>query len=522
MPKPKCESSATVYSDPRINLMKVQLGSLLELIEFEKDGRTVKVDGFRLKRLKDWTLPLNVSCLESLGSPSTYCNLDCVFCYEKGNPKRKTGWSVKSPLLSVNETRARLRNYSRQEGRVLAPIAAAVREPFLNRDYLKILKMVRVKMPQDYFYLISNGSFLTEENVAKLAKLMPLEILVSLNTANPKLRAKFMRDPNPEVAIKGIPLLRRYKVPFVGGIVAWPEFTIDDLENTIRFLDANEALKIKIHLAGRTRYFPLKKNIDFELHYEEVINLVKKLRKQIRTPIVFSMELYAENDSVPQVLGTIRNSPAEKSGIRPEDVIVKIGSRLVSTQYEARFHLKRLRGSAIELQICRDGNILHLIVNPSTKFKYPFNKSVYANHPFSGVVVAEGLNPLDLRKIEKIVGDSGAKKVLVLSSKVMKPLFEEQLCKFYDIGDCKFFIEVPEHRFWGGNIMVGDLYVVSDFVRHIDSFIEREGLKPDIVIIPSTPFSLWGHDLNGTHFSDIERLTGAKVELLRTARIMGE
>jgi wyosine [tRNA(Phe)-imidazoG37] synthetase (radical SAM superfamily) len=508
-----------IHADPRIHLIQTLLESILELVELERNGKPVMVDGFRLKNSRDWTIPLSISCLESLGSPSTYCNLNCVFCYELGNPPQMA-YSPKRPFLTVNEAEARLLYYSQKEGRCMPPPIAVVREPFMNPQYLEILRRVRRRSPEEYFYLMTNGSFLTEDVVVELIPLQPIEIIVSLNTANPELRRRLMRDQHPEVAINGISLLRKYAIPFVGGLVAWPEFPIDDFEETIRFLDAHDALMVKIHLGGYTRYFSIKKGLDVEEYWKQTICLVKKLRKELSTPIVFSMELYVENESTPRVLGTLKNSPACKAGVRPGDIITRVGSHAVSTQFEARFYLDRLNSSLIELEVLRESNRIKLTIEPPTEFLFPFTRAVYDSSRFSGIVIAQGLNLLDLRRLEKIINDSNASRVLLLSSALLKPLCEELLYRFYDMGNLELFIEAPEHRFWGGNILVGDLYMVSDFVEHIKGFIKAKDFKPDLVVIPSTPFSPWGSDLTGVHYSEIERLTETKVELLRAERIM--
>ena len=509
-----------IFSDPRINLIKAHLESILELIELERDGQPVRVDGFHLKDLRDWTIPLPVPCLESLGSPSTYCNLKCVFCYENGNPPNEMIFSIKRPFLGVDEARARIKNYSSEESKCVAPRVAEVMEPFLNPQYLQILRMVRQKAPEEYFQLITNGSFLTEDTVAELAHLQPLEVLVSLNTANPGLRTRLMGDPHPEVAIRGISLLREYEIPFIGGLVAWPEFPINDVEETIRFFDEHHALAIKVHLGGYSRYFPLKKDLNFKRYWEQVIHLARKLREELRTPIVFSMELYVQDDSTPRVIGTIANSPAEKVGLKPGDVITGVGSHAVSTQFTARFYLERLKGSLMDLEIQRGKDTMKLAIKPPSEFRYPFTKVVYENSSLSGVMIAQGLNLLDLKRLERVIGDCGAARILLLSSRIMRPIVEEQLRGLNNLDDLELYIEVPEHRFWGGNIIVGDLYVVSDFVGCIQDFIKTKAFTPDLVVVPSTAFSLWGHDLRGVHYTEIERLTGARVELLRVDRIM--
>ncbi len=64
--------------------------------------------------------------------------------------------------------------------------------------------------------------------------------------------------------------------------------------------------------------------------------------------------------------------------------------------------------------------------------------------------------------------------------------------------------------------------VVQDFIDYIKEYIKiNKGIKPDLVVIPSSPFNLseWGRDLTGRVYLDIEKETGMPVELLGCATI---
>ncbi len=62
---------------------------------------------------------------------------------------------------------------------------------------------------------------------------------------------------------------------------------------------------------------------------------------------------------------------------------------------------------------------------------------------------------------------------------------------------------------------MGDLLVVQDFIDFIQEYL-KEGERPDLVVIPSSPFHLngWGRDLTGRVYLDIERETQIPVALL--------
>ncbi len=62
---------------------------------------------------------------------------------------------------------------------------------------------------------------------------------------------------------------------------------------------------------------------------------------------------------------------------------------------------------------------------------------------------------------------------------------------------------------------MGDLLVVQDFIEAIGDHL-RKNPPPDLVVIPSSPFSLgqWRRDLEGRVFTEIERSAGVPVALL--------
>ena len=63
---------------------------------------------------------------------------------------------------------------------------------------------------------------------------------------------------------------------------------------------------------------------------------------------------------------------------------------------------------------------------------------------------------------------------------------------------------------------MGDLMVVQDFIDCIKKYLEQYNKRPDLIVIPSSPFNLgqWRRDLTGRVYLDIEREVGIPVELL--------
>lgn len=127
-----------------------------------------------------------------------------------------------------------------------------------------------------------------------------------------------------------------------------------------------------------------------------------------------------------------------------------------------------------------------------------------------------GLRMSYIEDLRKIIEGYRARRVLFLSSELIRPTFEQCLAESHLFGVGQLDIEVPKNNFFGGNIFMGDLLVVQDFIDCIKDYLIQKEYQPDLIIIPSSPFNLsrWGRDITGRVYLDIERETGIPVELL--------
>ena len=113
---PSPSLGSTVIYEPRIELIKRQLESLLSVIELEVNGAPVQVDGFRLKNPSDWLVSSSTDPSEILEYAASRCNCDCVMCYNKGNPPSLALRSDKRTATDeFNEIKARLDYFSPSE-----------------------------------------------------------------------------------------------------------------------------------------------------------------------------------------------------------------------------------------------------------------------------------------------------------------------------------------------------------------------------------------------------------------------
>ncbi|MGB9721993.1 MAG: radical SAM protein [bacterium] len=504
-------------------MIKRQIESLFTVLTIEsRKKELIEPKGFRLK-LNKWKTSGKTTLLANLGSFTSHCNCHCKVCYLKGSPL----W--KSYILTEEKAMTRIKYYSPREQKGLFNETYEYGEPFLNPSLLKILRMARLKSPNEVFYpIITNGTFLNETTVRALTKLQPLILDVSLNSIIPETRKKLMGGLNHEAAINSVGLLKKYKIPYRGTIIAWPEIPLSEIEATIKYLDENDAQVIAIYPPGYTRFnksnYTLKQ---MDNHWRKLMDFYHSIRKVVETPIIFSPSSYWNKDIRAVIDGVIRNSPAHRLGIKAGDIILEINDTPVYSKEVARIELIRPQNShgfyRRKIRVLRNNkNIFTFEIEEFSQKQYdafPYKPSGFypdPTFPF-GIFLVETLHLSYFKKIKEIIELYKPKSVVLFVSKVMKPqvdLILEHVKTNEVFGNVRVKFKLMKNLYWGGNIMLGDLMMVDDFIELIETDPEIQLNPPDLIIIPSSFLIKWGRDYTGRCFTEIERKTGIKIILL--------
>jgi len=506
--------------------MQRVLEHLLHYFVLTYGGKVVEVDGFRLKHIDQWRASRPQNLFDNLGSLSGYCNLKCKCCYDRGG-----ALPLERSILSLSEARARVRHYNHETATGIITPVNHYAEPFCNPNLVEILRMVRQKSPNEEFLLYTNGSLLTQEMVRQLSKLKPVNLGVSLNSANPQIRRELMGDPHPERSIEAIKWLHEHRLRFGGSLIAWPSIPLDDIANTIFYLDQWRSISIVIHLPGYTRYFPEEMQFDTEAVWRRVVDLVKQLRSQVKTPLIFSIGPYATPTITPIVEGVYRNSPAERAGLQIGDRILSVDGKEVVTKLQTLQLLSPFEQKSkepIRLTFQKEGEVYETALSYDCEIGddwYPFKPAGYDLPPVaSGIHLSQDFLVDYLITLLRLQRQKNARSVLLFSTPFIKPLLLQVLeakskikaaLEGFDLR-----IEIAPNRFWGGNVCLGDLNVVQDFIDHLNNkVLADKDYKPDLIIIPSS-FTLGkGFDLVGISYLEIERQLGIPVEMLSCHKI---
>lgn len=521
------EIKAALFYEPRIALIKKWLENILALVELEKDGEVIAVDAFRLKQLEHWTVPSEGDPAEVFEHAATRCNCNCVFCYNRGNPPQL---ALKSPPLSAKEELAalktRIKYFNPRAKRSLFLNLGSCGEVLCHPYILEILALLRLKTNQ-VFRINTNGSTLTSTMISALAQLKPVFLDISLNSVSPRRRAKLMQDKCPQVAIESLPLLKARGIPYAIVIVPWPidseEEMLADLEKTILYAEQHAAHHVQVSLPGYTKYFSAQEIFNREKIWTKVVNQVRELRAGLNCPLVIMPGMYEENlyaviKNQPEVIGVVQNSPTALGGFKKGDIIRSINNISVHNRPQARELLSFIHQSEIQtvnVAVERNKGIMEIKLDLS-QHTYPYYE--YTDAHLGLIFLGTGFRTGYLEKLREIIKLHQAKEVLFFTSFLVKPTLEQYLkdSPFFGNKEFNLTLEVPANNFFGANIFMGDLLVVEDFIYGIRQYLSKNNRKPDLVIIPSSPFNLsqWGRDLTGRVYLDIERETGIPVEIL--------
>jgi hypothetical protein len=529
----RCASlAAYARNDPRFEVIHNGLRRALRMGRFGRNGRVLDVDGFRLRNLAQWAKHHVSTLSEYVGAISSYCNCDCEFCFQKGS--RGAGIALGRTQLSLMEVDTRLRYYSADQGTGL-PLAHCVSlEPFANPHCLDIWERLRQADPTEFLDFVTNGACLTEEVVARLAQLRPLFVSVSLNAATADLRRQSMRDGKPngaETALASPALLRKYDIPFLGSYVPWPCRPLSDMEEFLRLLDRYDAASARIFLPSWTRFTWEEPPFDTWEYWAEAVEVVRRLRREVAIPIHVKPNMYELHTMRPVVQGTIKHSPAAESGIKYGDLIVAVEGEPVVTRPEvarwltARFSDPDIR--ATKLTILRDEKQVDLeLLHPEDieALRYPYRYMAQRGtlRTWAGLLGFHLTDCFELGsfvRLKEVVEEYAGRRVLFFFSHLAEPLLAEGIAVLGGpaefAGSTELHLERLWPESWGGNVMLGDLWTVQDVIEGAREWIDRHGLRPDVVIVPSTFLGRGGRDLVGRCYLEFERALDIELRLLR-------
>jgi hypothetical protein len=510
--------------EPRIACMARELQRILSFVDLESDGTPVQIDGFRLRDLSQWQNHVAASALSALRPISGVCNSRCEFCFEYGLP-----FAREASLMPLGEATTRLKYYSPDTARCLFPSNRPEMETFVHPQALDIIEMARVHDPGVVYWITTNGSYLDEGTVARLSLLKPLVIKLSLNVADPALHRRLMGlGERTEIALQAPRLLRDYRIPFVGGIVAWPTLPPGAIEETVDYLAGFLAYAIRVRLPLVHKWVRVQPDCDLQAHWDHVVDLGRRLREKCQVPLIVEPPIYSMNAIVPEVDGVIVNSPAHQAGVRAGDIVRSINGQAVRTRTESAALLmkSRLNCGPVDLTLGRAGEEVHYrLADPSGAVDtYPYDASAFYRGQSLGILHLQDFRLEYARNVLEVIESYGARNVLLFSSPIVAPLFQALVDGIPEYAErlqrVAIHLATINENTLGGNFNLTDSRFVEDYAQSIRNRLDQ-GLSVDLVLIPDAFGSPWHTDLTGASVSELEMEFGVPVEVINWHLVYG-
>jgi len=391
-------------------------------------------------------------------------------------------------------------------------------ETFLNPRALEILEMARQRDRQQLFRITTNGSFLDEATVERLARLKPLLLKLSLNVSDETLHRQLVGlGGRTKTALAAPQLLRIHGIPFVGGIVAWPTLPLSAIEETVRYLEEHEAWAIRIRLPLVHKWQREQPDCDWDQHWSRVAEFARTIR--CRVPLYVEPAVYTTTSIVPLVDGVVLHSPADRAGVRTGDVVETINGKDILTRNESHASLQRCHESAstVEIQVDRDGRKLKFQLVPQEEVSYPYDPNLPYRGQAYGIFHIVDFQLGHLLEVFDRIRCYGAKKTLLFSSPLVAPVFNmltEKIPEFAEVRkNVTLYVDTLPDTELGGNFALLEGRFVDDFARAIRRRLETDA-DIDLILIPNAFGSAWGTDLCGESYSRLVLEFGIPVELI--------
>lgn len=515
------ENRLDIY-EPRLTYIRKLLQSLLSVVELEYNEEPLHISGFHLKRPSQWLRP-GGGASDLLAQTATCCNLRCRFCYNLGSPPAFQ--SIPRPAEEeFQEVLTRIACYVPGPKLGIFPTVGSPCEMLTHPHILEILAALRGKT-NEVFRIPTNGSKLTPEMIQDLARFQPLFVDISLNSSSAVRRQWLMGDPHPETALNAPAVLQTARIPYSVVIVPWPfpsvEEMVEDLGRTVAFSDRFDPAFIQISLPGYSERFSKETIFDREEVWNIIKDQIQHLRTKTKCPLILRpglFEEYLEPEAVdaPRIIGVVENSPAALAGLAIGDRLIAVNGLPTKTRPQALALLGMIQSSGLEwvsVMVDRTGGPTDLSLELNA-YSYPFDPGII---PYAGCVFPSSGIPQEwMERLRSLIFMAKAREVLILTSTLVRPTLEKRVRETSFPSEIKFHLRVPPNRYLGGNIFMGDLLTVGDFIEAVKDFLKEGPLIPDLIVIPSSPFHLsgWGRDLTGRVYKDIERVTGIPVGLI--------
>jgi pyruvate-formate lyase-activating enzyme len=407
---------------------------------------------------------------------TSHCGLSCLFCSHRYNPPGVRAVFLGELGLEVVEELLDMLDLNRKIIIGESATRLCEGEPFSHPRFSEIIKMVRRRFASTSIQITTNGTGLTSSLVQKLALAGKVELILSLNSADPQVRQRLMGRHDPRQTLEDISCLKAAGIPWHSSLVLLPHITgWEDVDNSLAYAAQNGAKTMRLLLPGFSGLAAVDWAALAAIPAQANGRLAQWRITHPRMPI--TLEPALPQDLRATVAGVLANSQVD-GHIVPGDEIVTINGQPPFSRVDAFYRIYSL--SDPKLIIRRKGREISVQLEKTSRSS-------------SGLIMDQDLDPGDLDRAKTMA--KGAKRVLLLTSTWAQPLWSKSVPQSWQV-------VAVENTFFGGNIAAAGLLTLVDYRRVLADLDLREF---EAILLPPVSFDDAGLDLRGEKCRDLAR-----------------
>lgn len=404
------------------------------------------------------------------------CGVSCLFCSHRYNPPGVR--AVFLGELALDTIKDLMDMLDPAKKIVIGESATRLceGEPFSHPHFPQVIRLLRKRFTSTPIQITTNGTGLGSDIIELLAKAGKVELIVSLNSADPQVRRKLMGRHPAERTLQDIASLPRVGIPWHASLVLLPYITgWEDVDTALSFAAQAGAQTMRLLLPGFSQMAPVdwQELTDIPAGAKERLEHWRKAHPGL--PITLEPALPQDLRAI--VAGVLASSPAADS-LEYGDEILTIDGQAPFSRVDCFYTLYRLANP--ELRVRRQG--LEFILKLTKKTRSS-----------SGVVMDQDIDPGDLERAMAMA--KGATKVLLLTSLWAQHLWSITVPKSWTVLGVK-------SDFFGGNINAAGLLTLSDYRQVLG---QLDLTQFDRILLPPVSFDESGIDLRGENCRDLAK-----------------
>ncbi|MGM0444780.1 MAG: DUF512 domain-containing protein [Bacillota bacterium] len=424
------------------------------------------------------------------------CNLSCIFCSHKQNPSDFEAISIGS--LKKKKIFELIDFLDPSRPIIIGESATKIieGEPLLYPYFKEVINMIRKKYINTEIKITTNADLLDNELLVFLKKIKNLTLNISVNYLNPKLRKKIMGKNCNENIKDVLKIIKKFNLNYNFSMVALPKVVgYEILEKEIINMMEYNPQSIRIFMPGFTKNTTDELKFDFNEVYSELYNLIKKININHNIPVI--IEPPKLKNFVKEIIGVIKDSPADKANIKYMDKIINVDKKKVITRVDAFNKIRSIKNPVLDIK--RKDKIL------TKKLKIEKDQK-------SGIILDYDLSLDEISSIKRVIDNNEDKSILFLTSNLGYELINFTINDYLNFkNNDNILVKKVNNTYLKGSILSAGLLTNHDIINFFKNYSNH---FVDLIVLPKIMYDVFNNDLVGNNYKMIKKKLGIEVEII--------